>query len=135
MRSLHVSQVVHRPPREVYDYARDPDHLPLWASGLARSEVTRDGDALLVDSPMGRISVRFAPRNEYGVLDHDVELPTGTTVVNPFRVLAHPDGAELLFSIRQLELSDDELARDAEVVQADLRRLKELLESPPAEDG
>ena len=133
MRSVHVSQVVHRTVQEVYGVASDPDHLPRWAAGLARSEVTREGDALLVESPMGRVTVRFVPRNEHGVLDHDVTLPTGETVTNPVRVLAHPQGAEVLFTLRQLDLSDDELARDTATVAADLERLRDLVESltPP----
>lgn len=127
--SRHVSAVVRRTPAEVYDFAADPAHLPLWAAGLAQSEVTVDGDTLLVDSPMGRVTVRFVPRNEYGVLDHDVTLPSGTTVTNPVRVLAHPDGAEVLFSVRQIELTDEEFERDLGLVAADLERLRNLLEA------
>jgi len=129
MRSEHVSQVVHRTPQQVYDVASDPDTLPRWAAGLARSEVTRDGDTLLVDSPMGRVTVRFVPRNDLGVLDHDVTLPSGQTMANPVRVLAHPEGAEVLFTVRQLDLTDDELDRDVATVAEDLRRLCDLVES------
>ena len=44
------------------------------------------------------------------------------------RVVAHPEGSEVVFSVRQLTLSDDELERDADLVQADLGRLRDLLE-------
>jgi hypothetical protein len=30
----------------------------------------------------------FVPRNEYGVLDHEVTLPSGESVHNPMRVIA-----------------------------------------------
>jgi hypothetical protein len=133
--SRHVSTVIRRSPAEVYDYASDPDHLPAWAAGLARAEVTRDGDTLLVDSPMGQVKVSFVPRNEYGVLDHDVILPTGTTVTNPVRVLAHPDGAEVLFTVRQIELTDDEFDNDLRTVTADLERLRAILEDGPSRAG
>ena len=129
MRSRHVSQVIHRPPAEVYSFAADPDNLPKWAAGLAQSDLTREGDTLLVQSPMGRVSVRFVPRNDYGVLDHDVTLPSGATVNNPVRVIAHPDGAEVVFTVRQIDLTDEEFERDTGMVAADLQRLKELLES------
>lgn len=128
MRSRHVSVVIHRPPSEVYEFAVEPDNLARWAGGLASSEVTRDGDALLVSGPMGEIRVVFAERNLYGVLDHDVTTPDGTITSNPLRVVAHPEGAEVVFSVRQLALTDDELERDAELVQADLERLREVLE-------
>jgi hypothetical protein len=91
--------------------------------------VTREGDTLLVSGPMGEIRVVFAERNPYGVLDHDVTTPDGTTTSNPLRVVAHPEGAEVVFSVRQLALTDDELERDADLVQADLDRLRDLLET------
>lgn len=130
--SRHVSTVIRRAATDVYAYASDPDNLPTWAAGLAQSEVTRDGDTLLVDSPMGRVEVRFVPRNDLGVVDHDVVLPTGTVVTNPLRVLAHPQGAEVLFTVRQIELTDDEFERDVAMVAADLERLREILEARPA---
>ena len=131
MRSRHVGVVIRRPAGEVYDHAREPSALPSWAEGLASGPVESDGDELRVDSPMGRVHVRFAPRNDVGVLDHDVTLPDGTTVHNPLRVLPHPEGAEVVFTLRQLG-SDDEFERDAAMVAADLARLKRLLEDEPA---
>ncbi|MDQ2756971.1 MAG: SRPBCC family protein [Actinomycetota bacterium] len=129
MRSQHVSQVVHRTVQQVYDVASDLDNLPRWAVGLTRSDVIREGDTLLVDSPMGRVTVRFVPRNDLGVLDHDVTLPSGQTVTNPVRVLSHPEGAEVLFTVRQLDLTDVELDRDVATVAADLQRLRDLVET------
>lgn len=128
MRSVHVSEVVRADPAAVYAYAADPDNLPTWAAGLATSAVRRDGDTLVVESPMGEVRVTFVPRNDLGVLDHDVRLPTGEVVHNPMRVLPHPDGAEVVFTIRQLAMTDAELDRDAAAVAADLRRLRDLLE-------
>ncbi|RKT35728.1 polyketide cyclase/dehydrase/lipid transport protein [Microbacterium sp. AG1240] len=124
MRSHHVSRVIAASPESVYEFARDVGNLPRWAAGLARTEVVRDGDALLVESPMGRVKVRFVERNTLGVLDHDVTLPSGTVVTNPVRVLAHPEGAEVVFTVRQIELDDEEFARDVATVAADLERLE-----------
>lgn len=129
VKSRHVSVVIAAPPALVYEFASNPDNLPQWALGLAESEVVRDHDTLVIESPMGRVAVRFVPRNEYGVIDHDVTLPSGTTVTNPVRVLAHPEGAEVVFTLRQVELTDDEFERDSRMVEADLERLRRLLES------
>ncbi|SOC57730.1 SRPBCC family protein [Ornithinimicrobium cerasi] len=129
MRSRHLSRVIAAPPEKVYAFVADPGHLPAWASGLASGTVTQDGEALVVESPMGRVSVVFAPRNDHGVLDHDVTLPSGRTVTNHLRVLAHPDGSEIVFTLRQLDLTDEEFERDAQAVEADLDQLKGLLES------
>lgn len=127
MQSRHVSRVIPLAPSVVYDYAADVDHLADWAAGLADSPVVRDGDDLLVDSPMGRVRVRFVPRNTLGVLDHDVVLPSGVTVTNPMRVVPHPEGAEVIFTVRQLALSDDAFASDVAAVEADLARLAGIL--------
>lgn len=124
--SRHISVVIARPAPQVYAFARDPDNLVAWAAGLATG-VRRDGDDLITDSPMGEVRVRFAPDNEFGVLDHDVTLPDGTVVHNPLRVLAHPDGAEVLFTVRRLGASDADYDRDCATVLADLERLRELL--------
>ncbi|MEV8191568.1 MULTISPECIES: SRPBCC family protein [Rhodococcus] len=129
VRSRHVARVVRCPPRRVYEFAADPDNLPKWAAGLAQSEVRRIGDALVADSPMGEVTVRFVGANDYGVLDHKVTLPSGTTVHNPMRVLPHPDGAEVVLTVRQIELTDDEFDRDTRMVEEDLARLAALLES------
>lgn len=128
MRSRHISEVIAADPGTVHAFAAAPDNLPHWAAGLAQSQVRREGDELVVDSPMGEVRVRFVPHNEFGVLDHDVRLPDGTTVTNPMRVLAHPDGAEVVFSVRQLAMDDAEFDRDCEMVAADLQRLRQLLE-------
>ncbi|WP_232676917.1 SRPBCC family protein [Nocardioides sp. R-C-SC26] len=128
MRSTHVSVVIDAPPQRAYDIAGDPAYLPRWAAGLAQSDVVWDGEVFGVQSPMGEVTVRFAARNDYGVLDHDVTLPSGVTVNNPLRVLAHPRGSEVVFTIRQLDLSDADFERDVAMVQEDLERLRDLVE-------
>lgn len=129
MKSKHLSCVIHADPDRVYDLVVDPDSLPKWAKGLASAQITRDGDDLLVDSPMGQVRVRFVARNQFGVADHHVTLPSGTVINNPLRVLAHPEGSEVLFTVRQLELTDDEFEHDCAMVAADLERLRLLIES------
>ena len=81
---------------------------------------------------MGQVTVKFVPPNDFGVLDHDVTLPTGAVVTNPLRVLAHPEGSEVVFTLRQLDMSDEDFERDAALVVADLARLKVILEGHPA---
>lgn len=127
--SRHISVVIPRPAAEVYAFARDPENLVRWAAGLATG-VRVDGDDLLTDSPMGEVRVRFARENAFGVLDHDVTLPDGTVVNNPLRVLAHPDGAEVLFTVRRLGASDADFDRDCATVLADLERLRSVTLAP-----
>lgn len=86
------------------------------------------GGDLVAASPMGDVRVRFAPPNDFGVLDHDVTLPSGEVVNNPLRVLDHPDGAEVVFTVRQLDASDEDFERDCATVARDLEALRELVE-------
>lgn len=127
MQSRHLSIVVPASVDDVYGFASDPRNLPRWAAGLAQSEVELRGEDLVVQAPMGEVLVRFAPRNAFGILDHDVVLPSGTVVTNPLRVFSHPDGAEVVFTVRQIELTDEEFERDCGMVAADLARLRELV--------
>ncbi|HET6699909.1 MAG TPA: SRPBCC family protein [Nocardioidaceae bacterium] len=129
---------IDRPAAVVYDVAADPQNLPRWAAGLAGSTVEPEGDHWVTDSPMGRVRFRFAPRNDAGVLDHDVTLPTGETVHNPLRVHDGPSGdCEVVFTLRgRPGMGADELARDAEAVARDLGALKALVEGDLADgDG
>jgi hypothetical protein len=87
-RSRHISIGIDRPAGEVYDFAADPRNLPKWAAALAGSRVEHDGAHWFTECPMGRVTVTFAPRNDFGVLDHDVTLPSGETVYNPLRVIS-----------------------------------------------
>ena len=78
---------------------------------------------------MGRITIEFAKKNNFGVLDHDVTLPSGEKVYNPMRVCANDKGSEVLFTLyRRPRMSDEEFTKDARTVKRDLRKLKELLE-------
>jgi hypothetical protein len=125
----HVSERISRPADEVYDFASDPANVPRWASGLGTSAEQVDGQ-WFVDTPAGRVGVVFAPRNEYGVLDHEVTLPSGETIYMPVRVIADGKACEVVFTLRRLpEMSDEDFKRDAETIAADLARLKRLLEN------
>jgi hypothetical protein len=130
---VHVSVVIARAPEDVYAFASDPTNLPRWAAGLARSEVRRDGDAWIVDAPFGTARVRFAERNAFGIMDHDVELESGVTVHNPMRVIPSGEGSELVFTlIRRPGVSDAQFAEDRAAVEHDLQTLREILERTAA---
>ncbi|MGH3941588.1 MAG: SRPBCC family protein [Pseudonocardiaceae bacterium] len=129
--SRHISISIDRPVTEVYDYASSPANLPEWAAGLGSSVHQVDGGHWVADSPMGRVIVAFAERNEYGILDHDVTLPSGETVRNPMRVIAEGRGCEVVFTLRRRPgMSDEDFARDVSAVTADLAMLKRVLELP-----
>jgi len=125
----HISITILRPLAEVYDFVAAPQNLPRWAAGLARSEVRRDGDGWVAEAPFGKVRVKFAERNPFGVIDHDVTLESGETVHNPMRVIPRPDGCEFVFTLfRRPEMTEDDFQRDRAAVEADLATLKQLME-------
>jgi hypothetical protein len=124
----HVSVSIDRPPQEVYAYASKPENLPRWASGLAGAIRNVNGE-WIADAPTGKVKVRFAERNELGVLDHDVILESGASVHVPLRVIPNGSGSEVILTlVRQQDVSEERFSEDARWVEKDLNSLKGLLE-------
>jgi hypothetical protein len=128
-KSRHISLSINRPADEVYEFASNPENLPKWAAGLSGSIKNVKGD-WIAESPMGRVKVQFADKNKFGILDHDVTLPSGVKFYNPMRVFPNNDGSELIFTLyRRPDMSDKMFAEDAVAVTGDLEKLKTLLEN------
>ena len=127
--SRHISERIARPSDEVYDYAADPANLPQWAPGLGNSVEKIDGQ-WFVETSEGRVGFAFVQRNEYGVLDHYVALPSGEVVYIPLRVIADGSGSEVVFTLRRRPgMSDEDFKADADAMAADLSRLRQVLEA------
>ncbi len=126
--SRHISVSISCPAAEVYEFAYNPENLPKWASGLAGS-ITKVNESWVVESPMGKVRVRFADLNSLGILDHNVVLPSGETVSNPMRVIPNGTGSEVVFTLhRRPGMTGQAFADDANTVLRDLHMLKLLLE-------
>ena len=127
--SRHLTVWIKRRASDVYEYASDPVHIPTWAPGLGTSIELVDG-TWFIGSGEGRVALQFAEQNPFGVLDHRVTLPSGEVIYVPLRVIADGDESEVVVTLRrQPGVRDDEFARDARTVQADLDRLKRILEA------
>ncbi len=114
-------------PKTVYTYASDPTNLPTWAPSFVKS-IEKQGGNWVADTNLGQARFRFAPANDYGVLDHDVEMPSGT-FHNPMRVIPNGDGCEVLFTLAQLPgISDEQFQTDMDTVRADLNKLRTVVE-------
>lgn len=124
-----VHRAIRRDWRAVYAFAAKPENMPLWASGLA-SGLTRDGEDWIADGgPIGKVRVRFAPQNDFGVIDHTVTLPDGLVVENALRVVPNGDGAEVMFTLlRPPGMDDAAFEADAAHVARDLDALARLME-------
>ena len=125
-----VSETINVACKVVYEYARQMENLPNWASGLATG-IKQENGHWFTESVMGKVRVVMAPRNDFGVLDHDVTLPDGTVVHNAFRVTPAGDGSLLSFVVLRLPgVTIKDLAKDVGHVASDLKALKAILEKP-----
>ncbi|MGY5776734.1 SRPBCC family protein [Rhizobium sp. LEGMi135b] len=123
---VHIS--IDRNWKEVYGYASRPENMPFWASGLA-SGLTQDGEDWVAEGTLGTVRVRFAPRNDFGVIDHWVTLESDLQVYNALRVVPNGNGCEVMFTVLRLPgMETAQFTSDAAHVMRDLTTLKELME-------
>jgi len=126
--SRHLSETIERPAADVYEFVSDPANIPRWAQGLATAVENVDGRWLL-GTGADRATVAFAERNTFGGVDHEVTLPSGEVVHVPMRVVPNGDGGDVVLTVRrQPGMTDADFDRDSGLVQADLGRLKRVLE-------
>jgi carbon monoxide dehydrogenase subunit G len=116
---------------DVYAFIADPRRLPDWATGLGSTPTRLPDGAWRVETPAGPMRVVFAPANDFGVIDHVVTPLTGEgpAVDVPLRVVPNGTGSEVMITLfQQPGMSDAQYAADAALVQADLARLKHVME-------
>lgn len=135
MKSRTITCSISRPPSVVYEFASNPENLPQWVKSFCLS-VKNMGDEWQMETPTGWVRVQFVSANDFGVLDHVVTLPDGQSILNPMRVVANGEGSEVMFTLFQLpNMSVEQFSNDAGLVEADLRMLKEVLESGKPEES
>jgi hypothetical protein len=128
MQTRTVSVTVNRPAAEVYDYLVDPPNFARWSEFL--TAMRPEQDHWIAATPLGDVHIRFAERNDVGVMDHYVTTASGATVYVPLRVVSNGEGAEVLFTIFRLpEMTDEQFEADVGLVSKDLSNLRRVLES------
>ncbi|GAB3675217.1 SRPBCC family protein [Angustibacter aerolatus] len=126
--TLHLNQTIARTADDVYAFVHHPANLPKWAAGLSAG-IRRDAGRWVADSPVGEVDVEFAEDNPFGVCDHVVTLPDGTSVLNPLRVLDDGPRCDVVFTLRRRDgVTDEAFEADRAAVVADLESLRRLLE-------
>ncbi|TMS57255.1 SRPBCC family protein [Imbroritus primus] len=136
--SRTISVRITRPWADVAAFLGTPANFRQWASGLAGGLTLTAADPLVWEaaSEAGPLHVRFSPPNPFGVADHWVTLPDGSTVYVPLRAMAHgADATDTLVSLTLFRLPDMDAARfeaDAAWVARDLEQLQRVLEQPAA---
>lgn len=135
--SLVLSVSVDRPFQEVASYLADPRNFPQWASGLASGLEPKsiyahnhaEAAEWIADTPQGRVTIRFSEPNDFGVADHWVHLPDGTTVYVPLRAVPNGSGSAVSLTLYRMPGTDEaRFQADADWVRRDLAALKRTLE-------
>jgi len=122
---------IERPYADVYEFLADPLNFNRWAATPGSEMQALDGGDWLVDIPAGQqMVIRFAPRNNFGVLDYQIFRPGETSgPITPVRLIANGDGCELLLLWKQRpDVPPGRFRSDVEWIESDLHRLKTLLE-------
>ena len=128
MEARYLSVSIKSAPEDVYAFASNPENVPKWATGLSGS-IKKSGTGWIAETPLGKAKIRFAEKNPFGVLDHDVIPESGPAVHVPMRVVPNGAGSEVVFTLfRRPGMTDEEFSRDVEWVKKDLGILKALLE-------
>lgn len=127
--SITLSISIARSPDTIAAFVADPRNLPQWAGGFCRS-VRQVGNEWRVETGEGEIGLRFCGPVEHGILDHVLTLAPDLQVQVPMRVVPNEEGSEVLFTLFQPPaMTAYRLEQDMALVQADLQRLKQLIEA------
>lgn len=112
----------------VYEFASNPENFPKWLA-FVKSVSKKSGNVWTAQSSLGQIEFDLVPENEFGVIDQVVTLPDGTKVRNNLRVIDNNEGSEVIFNLFKMpRKTDAEFEEDSKAVEADLRKLKEVME-------
>ena len=131
--NVHRSAVIHTSILSARDddvsFLSDLNTWNTWAPWIrsVRRSSARDWT---LDTEAGTMKVGFVESNSLGVLDHEVTLESGVTVLNSMRVLPNGTGSEVVMVVFQSpSVSTEEFERDIQAVRDDLARLKTAAEA------
>ena len=129
LKSTSLTVSINRDPRRVYEFISNLENLPKWASRAFQSIKQVKGE-WIVETPQGAAKVVLAQRNEFGILDHYVSLPSlGVEVYVPMRVVKNGNGSEVIFTLfHASNMSEEKSAQDMKMVEQDLKNLKNIVE-------
>jgi len=128
--SVVIKIPIERPYSVVYEFLADPMNFARWAANPDSEMLPLDGGEWLVELPRGQSVIRFAPRNNFGVLDYEAFLlGEEQGPITPVRLIANEDGCELVLIWFQRDgVAEERFLSDAQWVESDLTRLKTLME-------
>lgn len=130
IRSVTKTVRIECSPKAAFDFLADIANWPRWAVVNVQSTTpTSDPGWWDMVTPHGKARLRMRADERHGILDHDFIDPLASWTV-PARVIANAAGAEFMITFFQPPSFADEVFDDqVKLVDIELGRLKELLES------
>ena len=124
---VHISILA--TPKSVIAFLTDMDNWKTWAPWVRSVKRLSEGSWSL-DTKDGAMMVRFVEPNSLGVLDHQVTVAAGMTVLNAMRVVPNGSGSELVMVVTQSpQMSSEQFEQDVQAVTDDFARLKTAAEA------
>ncbi len=128
MRSDTKSISIQAAPEKVVKFLADPQNLPRWAVGFARS-VRKENARWLVTTGGGEMGVRIEADPRSGVVDFFMSPAPGVEGLAGSRVLPNGSGSEYVFTQFQGPgMPEDVFAKNVQALAHELTVLKALLE-------
>ena len=116
-------------PADVVAFVADPETMPRYAPGFAKS-VTPSGGAWVAETSRGTLQLSPVVAAAAGTVDFHLTAGDGSVTVVHTRTFANGDGAEFVFTLLLPESAPaDAAAEQGQVLEGELALLKELLES------
>src|SRR3546814_18311472 len=102
-----------------------------WSSDVCSSDLD-----WFADGPEGPVRIRFTGHNDFGIMDHFVDVGDGQKIHIPLRVIQNDGGAEVMLTLfRQPGMDVDTFAADARWIHRDFEALNALNKGPRRADA
>ncbi|HTJ56337.1 MAG TPA: hypothetical protein VL418_02065 [Devosiaceae bacterium] len=120
-----------RPLAEVYEFLLEPSNIMHWAVVGGTETQHLGGRFWSAETSVGPRIIRFAERNDFGILDHHIfRHPGDTPHLIGARVVPNGAGTELIYtSFQRPEASEFEWQSLKEWITADLLAMQSMLEA------
>lgn len=128
MKANTQTVTVQAPTTAVLQFLSDPQNLPRWAIGFAKSIGSKDG-RWIVETGQGEMPITVVASFDHGTVDFHMEPAPGSEAVAFSRVMPNNDGSEYVFTQFQApDMPDDVFEATVKALSHELVALKALLE-------
>jgi hypothetical protein len=116
------------PPAKVLSFLREPENLPRWAVGFAKS-VRRDSSGWHVKTGDGEMGISIDADERTGVVDFRMRPAPGVEVLAASRVIPRGSGTEYAFTQFQAPgMPDEAFKQSVKALEHEFAVLKAILE-------